>query len=43
MANSLTKALSVIKYKYFMKMIKIEDTKELLTFIQQKNNLRDTF
>lgn len=34
MANSFIKALLVIKYKYFIEMIGIEDKKELLVFIK---------
>lgn len=44
MTDNFIKALSVIKHKYFLKMIKIEDTKKnLLAFIKQKNNLKDAF
>lgn len=43
MADSLTKALLIIKYKHFMEMTKIENKKKLLAFIKRKNNLRDFF
>lgn len=42
-ANSFTKTCSVIKYKYFMEMIGIEDKKKLLTSIIKENNFRDIF
>lgn len=43
MANSLIKALIVIKYKYFIRMTEIKDKKELLASIKQENNLKDVF
>lgn len=43
MANSLTKALLVIKYKHFIGMTGIKDKKELLAFIKQENNIKDAF
>lgn len=43
MANSLIKPLSIIKYKYFVKIIGIENKKELLTFIKEENDLKNTF
>lgn len=43
MADNLIKTLPIIKYKQFVKMIKIEDKKELLAFIKQKDNLRNIF
>lgn len=37
MANNFTKSLSVIKYKYFMRVIEIENKKKLLAFKQEDN------
>ena len=42
-ANSVTKALLVIKHEYFLRIIKIREKKELLASIKQKDDLRDTF
>lgn len=41
--NNFTKALLVLKYKHYMKMIKIENKKELLAFIKWKNNFKNIF
>lgn len=41
--NGLIKALLIIKHKHFGKMTWIKAKKELLTFIKQENNLKDTF
>lgn len=35
--------MSIIKHKYFVRMIGIEDKRELLASINQKDNFRDTF
>ena len=43
MADSFTTTLSVIKHKYFVGMTRIENKKELLTFIKQEDNLRDAY
>lgn len=43
MADNLVKALLVVKHEYFMGMTKIKDKKELLAFIKQEDNLKDTF
>lgn len=42
-ANSFIKVLLVIKYKNFLGIIRIEDKKELLASIKQKNDLKNTF
>lgn len=41
--DNLTKFLLVIKHKYFMGIIRIENKKKLLIFIKQKDNFRDIF
>lgn len=43
MANSLTKALSIIKYEYFVKIIGIENKRELWASIKWKDDFRDAF
>ncbi len=43
LANSLTKALLVIKHEHFVRMIGIEDKRELLVFIKRKDNFKDVF
>lgn len=43
MANGLTKALSVVKYKDFVRMTRIEDQRDGLAFIKKEDNLRDAF
>lgn len=43
MADVLIKALSVIKYEYFVEITKIKDKKELLISIKQKNNFKEVF
>ena len=43
MADSLTKALSVVKHEYFVGMTGIEDQRELLASIKREDDLRDAF
>lgn len=41
--NNFTKALSVSKYKHYMKMIKIENKNEILAFIKWENYFKNIF